>query len=148
MNWNLILFVAKWAAILLFFAVLLVLVIGVYREMTQSAPEEKPLPRLPAGRLRIVSAGDDFRVMPGMLLDLKTENRLGAEKDNDIILRDSYVAGYHAFIRCDGSGWWIEDLNSRNGTLVNRQSIPLRVPRRMASGAILNMGDVELEFLG
>jgi hypothetical protein len=148
MNWNLILFVAKWAAIVLFYAILLVLVVGVYREMSRGAPQEKPVSMLPSGRLRIVSAGDDYRIMPGMLLDLKTENRLGAEKDNDIILRDSYVSGYHAYIRWDGSAWWIEDLNSRNGTRVNQQPIPPRVPRRMNSGAILHMGDVELEFVG
>ena len=43
----------------------------------------------------------------------------GRGPDNDIVVDDPRVSRQHATIRGDRSGFWLEDLGSRNGTFVN-----------------------------
>jgi hypothetical protein len=50
-----------------------------------------------------------------------TENalRMGRSPDNDLILRDPATSGHHARVERRGDQFWIVDLGSTNGTLVN-----------------------------
>jgi len=49
--------------------------------------------------------------------------RLGRSPDNDIILRDPATSGHHARVERRGETFWIVDLGSTNGTLVNGEPI-------------------------
>jgi pSer/pThr/pTyr-binding forkhead associated (FHA) protein len=49
--------------------------------------------------------------------------RLGRSPDNDLILRDPATSGHHARIERRGERFWIVDLGSTNGTLVNGDPI-------------------------
>ena len=48
---------------------------------------------------------------------------LGRESSNDVTADDPSVSRRHAAIRGDASGFWLEDLRSRNGTFVNGQIV-------------------------
>lgn len=50
----------------------------------------------------------------------------------------------HATIRWDGTGWLIEDQNSKNGTEVDGKTVQLG---RLVSGSVIHLGDFEAEFL-
>ncbi|MCL4562711.1 MAG: FHA domain-containing protein [Chloroflexi bacterium] len=147
MDWNLILFITKWATIGLFYAVLLLLLFGVYREMSQNPHKVTPVKPVPNGRLRVISAGDDGHLRQGSVLDISADNRLGADKDNDILLRDSYVSRRHARLRWDRANWWVEDLNSKNGTMVDRHRCTPGVPYPLTVGSILSIGDMSFELI-
>lgn len=147
MDWNMILFVTKWATIGVFYSVLLFLLFGVYREMTAGVRKEKAVKTIAYGRLQVRNAGDDKRIRAGAEFDLKAETRLGAEADNDIVLHDSYVSGHHAVLRWDGVTWWVEDLRSRNGTMVNGQRCAPGSPQLLANGSILTVGDMEFVLI-
>ena len=49
--------------------------------------------------------------------------RLGRSPDNDLILRDPATSGHHARVERRGDKFWIVDLGSTNGTLVNGEPI-------------------------
>jgi len=49
--------------------------------------------------------------------------RLGRSPDNDLILRDPATSGHHARVERRGEQFWIVDLGSTNGTLVNGDPI-------------------------
>src|SRR5947209_2444885 len=49
--------------------------------------------------------------------------RVGRSPDNDLILRDPATSGHHARIERRGQQFWIVDLGSTNGTLVNGEPI-------------------------
>ena len=48
---------------------------------------------------------------------------LGRSADADIRLDDRYASGFHARVFNRGGGYFVEDLNSTNGTLLNSQEL-------------------------
>jgi len=48
---------------------------------------------------------------------------IGRRSTNTIALPDPLVSGVHAALFETDSGWWVEDLGSRNGTWVNRRRV-------------------------
>jgi pSer/pThr/pTyr-binding forkhead associated (FHA) protein len=49
--------------------------------------------------------------------------RVGRSPDNDLILRDPATSGHHARVERRGQQFWIVDLGSTNGTLVNGEPV-------------------------
>ncbi|OVE78407.1 hypothetical protein BVX98_00155 [bacterium F11] len=53
----------------------------------------------------------------------KNEVRFGRKPDNDIVINNPAVSGYHGLFKKEGDGYVVEDLNSTNGTFVNGRRI-------------------------
>lgn len=145
--WYVILFVLKWALILLVYYVLFGIVRAVRREAGLRLATEAPAPVVAPGRLRVIRSGTDQNLKPDMVLPLQNQAVLGTDEASEIVLRDRFISRRHARLRWDGVGWWVEDENSRNGTFVNdRQLSPLR-EESIPFGARLRLGDMVLELL-
>jgi pSer/pThr/pTyr-binding forkhead associated (FHA) protein len=99
------------------------------------------------GRLRILQSGGDSRLQPGAVLQLQPETSIGSQPGNDLVLHNRFVSGHHARLRWDGVSWWVDDLNSTNGTYVNHQRITPGVPVGLSSGAVLEIGDLAFEMV-
>lgn len=67
-------------------------------------------------------------------------------KPGHLFLEDTKLSREHARISFDGSRWIVEDLDSRNGTLLNGQA--LRGPRALAIGDEIRLGGAVLRFVG
>jgi pSer/pThr/pTyr-binding forkhead associated (FHA) protein len=53
---------------------------------------------------------------------------VGRREDSDICLRnDTYVSRLHAYLYWQNNRWWLEDLNSTNGTFLEHQETEARV---------------------
>ena len=96
-----------------------------------------------AGRLRVVSSGE-APLKTGDVFDLRAHATLGRASDNHIVLLDTYVSSYHARLDRRGGEWWLTDLDSRNGTLLNGVPITKSVP--LADGDVIGVGQVELKL--
>ena len=48
---------------------------------------------------------------------------IGRKVDNDIVIDNQAVSGYHALIKKEGHSLFIEDANSLNGTYINGQKV-------------------------
>ena len=73
----------------------------------------------PQGQLTIDSgpdAGNNHRAGEAAM-------RVGRSPDNDMVLRDPATSGHHARIERRGQQFWIVDLGSTNGTLVNGEPV-------------------------
>jgi pSer/pThr/pTyr-binding forkhead associated (FHA) protein len=142
-----LLFAGKWAVIGLVYFILIIVLISVRREMAYRTSRPERQVAVAAGNLKVINAGSDRRILPGKILPLKIETRLGAETDNDLILGDQYISRHHACLRWDGAVWWIEDLGSSNGTTVDGHVCPPRNPQPVKGGASLQLGDMVFELL-
>jgi pSer/pThr/pTyr-binding forkhead associated (FHA) protein len=73
--------------------------------------------------------------------------RLGRSPDNDIILRDPATSGHHARVERRGDQFWIVDLGSTNGTLVNGEPIQ---EKELNHGDRVTIGQnaVQFSFIG
>ncbi len=83
-----------------------------------------------------------------MLINLSTQERftldgpsvsIGRLTSNNVVLaNDEYASAKHARIFWSEGGWWVEDLQSSNGTAVNDQIIT--GPYKLAPGNVLKVG--------
>lgn len=48
---------------------------------------------------------------------------VGRKPDNDIVLENATVSGHHCKLYAAGGTWFVEDLNSTNGTFVNGKKV-------------------------
>ena len=69
--------------------------------------------------------------------------RLGRSPDNDIILRDPATSGHHARVERRGDQFWIVDLGSTNGTLVNGEPVQ---EKELSNGDRVTIGQNSVNF--
>jgi len=65
---------------------------------------------------------------------------IGRYPTNDIVLPDPYVSRRHARIFFENDEWYIEDLDSTNGTIVNNEDIKGKGPRKIEDNAEIVIG--------
>ena len=71
---------------------------------------------------------------------------LGREPHHPVaIFYDLLVSRNHARIHLDEAGYWVEDTQSTNGTLLNEEKIKAKT--RLASGDVLQLGNTWLKFV-
>ena len=84
-------------------------------------------------------------VVAGRRLPLPSEGgTVGRSRDCDVVLEDAGVSRRHADIRPAPEGWFVEDLASTNGVLVNGQSV--RGTRALYPGDRIELGSTEIIF--
>lgn len=74
----------------------------------------------------------------------KQEYSVGRDETNDFILFDPEVSGQHFKVTWKGSAYWIQDLESRNGTFVNGER--LTTERKLERGDLIRLGRSMLTF--
>ena len=77
-------------------------------------------------------------------LTIGEEATIGRQPQNHLVLNDTAVSGYHARLFWDRGRYWLEDLDSTNGTYVNNQRI--HAPVTLHSGAEIRIGRSRLLF--
>jgi serine phosphatase RsbU (regulator of sigma subunit)/pSer/pThr/pTyr-binding forkhead associated (FHA) protein len=74
----------------------------------------------------------------------KARVTVGRSRESDIFLPDQWLSRHHAAIEDRGDGYWVADLNSKNGTLLNGE--PVREWRRLRPGDVITLGEHTLTF--
>jgi pSer/pThr/pTyr-binding forkhead associated (FHA) protein len=91
--------------------------------------------------LQIRAGGDREGELVGVEGDVLT---IGRSPQSDVFLDDVTVSRHHARILIEREGYLIEDLNSLNGTYVNRKRIERH---QLFDGDELQVGKYKLSFL-
>ncbi len=136
----------RFALVLLLYLFLGGLVVAVWKGMQRpGAAETKVEKRSSAPRARLVVVEPGGTTLPqGHSFVLPEECSIGRGPDNDIVLADSFVSTAHAAINYGDGSWWIEDLGSRNGSLVNGQRVETKT--RLKPGDQIAIGQVRLRL--
>ncbi len=132
MNPAIILYLIRIASALLLLAFVGFIAWLVYREMrvTEHSLVQDSKPQ---GNLRVIASADG-EFAANSVIPLQPVTSLGRANGNTIILADSFASGQHALIVYRNGRWWVEDLESRNGTLLNDVTV--------TETAVLTTGDI------
>jgi hypothetical protein len=69
---------------------------------------------------------------------------VGRTAGNTIRLEEDSISSRHAVLRFEGGRWWVEDLQSTNGTYVNESRVTGRCP--LHAGDVVQFGLVTARF--
>jgi len=95
------------------------------------------------GRLLVVDGGRTD-LLPGQFFPLNVITGLGRLPSNTVIIEDPYASTEHALLSRRNGRWWLEDLGSKNGTLLNGER--LTAPAIVATGDEIGIGGVRLRI--
>lgn len=87
-------------------------------------------------RLRILAAPDDNQV--GDAVPVLPQTVLGRHRNNTVVIEAEAVAQRHARLQWINGHWWLEDMGSRAGTLLN--DTQLSKPARLTHGDVIGIG--------
>ncbi len=126
------------AALLLGFVGLIVWLIYCDMQTTAKvlANQERPY-----GFVRIIASNDDSAI--DTRLPLFPLTTIGRANNSTIVLDHSYVSNEHALVTRRGEQWWLQDLGSRNGTLLN--GVKLAETAVITVGDIIAIGEIQLK---
>ena len=105
----------------------------------QRRRDREPSPAAPQGRRRgatrlIITEGP----LAGSMVPLTpTSITIGRDQNCTLVLNDSYASSHHARVFPKDGAWWLEDLNSTNGTTLAGRAVhgavelPVGVPVRI-----------------
>jgi len=83
--------------------------------------------------------------LTGTTVDLGSQPILiGRAPDSTLVITDDYASGRHARVYSDNGRWFVEDLNSTNGTYLGQQK--LNRPQPITVGQPIRIGKTVLEL--
>ncbi|MFV2197929.1 MULTISPECIES: FHA domain-containing protein FhaB/FipA [unclassified Nocardiopsis] len=83
--------------------------------------------------------------LSGTTVDLSRQPILiGRAPDSTLVITDDYASGRHARVYSDQGRWFVEDLNSTNGTYLGQQK--LSRPQPITVGQPIRIGKTVLEL--
>lgn len=104
----------------------------------QAAPVIRERP----AQLRVVHGYNSLS--DGAVIKLESFTTLGRAESNNITVADPYASGEHALLAWRSGQWWLEDRDSRNGTLLN--DIAVEEPLVISHGDVIGIGQVRFKF--
>ncbi len=90
----------------------------------------------------VASGANGTPELVGRRYPLGISNLIGRDPSNSIAIPDPYVSRQHARLDFRDGEWWIEDLASSNGTLVEGSAVHEPVP--MLPDEVFRIGQVSL----
>ena len=96
------------------------------------------------GAALVVVVPGETDLLPGDRLPMLPITTLGRAPNNTIVLADAFTSAEHARLTQQDGRWWLEDLGSRNGTLLNEVRIQPGKLVAVLEGDLLSLGSVRL----
>lgn len=81
----------------------------------------------------------------GEVLSLRPTTVMGRDSDNTIAIDDPHVSAEHAELRYERGQWWLRDLGSSNGTVLNGE--PVRAVVGVRAGDVLQCAGVRFRLI-
>ena len=75
----------------------------------------------------------------------KERTSIGRRPYNDVVIDNLAVSGEHAALQISGADYFVEDLNSTNGSYLNGKALKRE---RLNSGDIVEIGKYKIKFVG
>lgn len=140
---EIVLFLLRVASGLLLISLLTALMVILWRDYHSAAASMQSSRRV-YGQLVKLAAVDDMYAETGETFPLLTLTTLGRAPTNTIVIADHFASSEHALVALRSGQWWLEDRNSRNGTLLNGERITM--PIIVTDGDIISIGSASFRL--
>jgi dipeptidyl aminopeptidase/acylaminoacyl peptidase len=119
---------------------------------SDALPESKRTVSLQAVPPEVIAAGGGYPAkltfesgpFAGRIVALPNQMvTFGRAPDNDVVVGDAATSGRHGRIEVRGGAFWISDLGSTNGTLVNGEPV---IERQLTHGDLIAIGQNTMRF--
>lgn len=94
----------------------------------------------------VVVAREGRRMHLRQAVPVGDEVTLGRDPRNSLVIGDRFTSGRHARLFRHEGWYWVEDLGSRNGTLLNGRRVS--GTRRLSAGDRITVGSCTFKFMG
>lgn len=144
-----VLLILRVALVVILYLVILQVVGVSRREMRRAASKEyaaslaSTRAKQIVGHLRVIDPGSTT-LKPAQLFDVEPVTTIGRAPINSIVLESTFVSTEHTRILFKERSLWVEDMGSRNGTLVDQKPVTGAVA--VSPGSVLQVGDVRFKF--
>jgi hypothetical protein len=139
-----VLFILRVASGLLLLAMMGGLFIVLWRDYRSTALRAQ-FSRRVYGQMIEMQRVDDMYAPTGSTYPLQPLTSLGRSPTNNIVIEDSFASNEHAIIMLRDGRWWLEDRNSRNGTLLNED--PIQSAVIVTDGDIIGIGNTSYKLV-
>lgn len=123
-----------------FLAAIFILLWQEFRRVTRAQAQ----PRRSYGRLVVLHQIDGRYLTTGESYPLQPLTSLGRSPTNTIRTEDSFASAEHALLALRHNQWWLEDRQSRNGTLLN--DVPITQPVIITDSDIIGIGSLRFRL--
>lgn len=96
--------------------------------------------------LEVISSGSNSNLKNGGIVPIRGELTLGRKEDNILIINDPYVSAHHIKIYVKNTDYFVEDLGSTNGTLLN--GVKLEGKAFLNPGDEIKIGSILFKVIG
>jgi pSer/pThr/pTyr-binding forkhead associated (FHA) protein len=119
---------------------------------SDALPESKQTVSLHAMPPEVIAAGTGYPAkltfesgpFAGRIVALPNQMvTVGRAPDNDVVVGDPATSGRHGRIEVRGGAFWISDLGSTNGTLVNGEPV---IEKQLGHGDLIAIGQNTIRF--
>jgi pSer/pThr/pTyr-binding forkhead associated (FHA) protein len=138
-----IILVVRFAVLAIVFLFLVTVLRTQWRELTRARPIRATGADREAALLYVVQPGKTG-LRSGDPFQLEPSTTIGRVESNDVVLNEETVSSRHAAVEFRDGRWWIRDLGSTNGTLLNNEL--LDGPDQLQPGDLIQVGGVRLQF--
>ena len=135
--------VTIWVVRILFLVLLYLYLFGIARALLRDLRAAAREPTTELGRL-VVVASPGGEPAAGTTLGLDAITTLGRDVNNAVVVDDEFVSAEHAVLTFRGRTWYVEDLDSTNGTFVNGSPVDGVAP--LGYGDEIQLGQVRLRL--
>lgn len=131
------------AVLLLLYLFVALVVLMIVADVRRAARKPSRSPQSALGRLVLAEPGPTG-LEPGASFPLSAVSSIGRSLRNTVSLDDESLSAEHALLSWREGTWWLEDLESTNGTFLNGARVTHTVP--VTPGDIVEVGRVALRL--
>ena len=135
--------IMKFAIIAVVYIIIFVAFIIMYKDMKSGG--KKKVRRNPFG-LEIIEPGKNSNLKMGGVIPIQNRISIGRKEDNTLVLSDEYVSSHHVRIYIKNTDYFLEDMNSTNGTKLNLKKLVGK--SIIKKGDTIKIGTSEFKVIG
>jgi len=126
---------------ILLYAFLATVLLMLWRDLRQATTSRETI--RPGGQLVVLQTADETLTV-GTAFPLQPITSIGRSPANTIPIPDTYASAQHTLLTWREGQWWLEDRDSRNGTLLNGTRIS--GPTVVSAGDVIGVGRTQLKL--